>query len=66
MEINEKMTMNDAIKISPAAVKIFGKYNMDSCCGGFQEIGAAAKAGGVDLDKLMKELRESAKQGAVS
>lgn len=66
MEINEKMTMNDLIKINPATVKIFGKYNMDSCCGGFQAIDAAAKAGGIDLDKLMKELRDSLERETVS
>lgn len=65
MEINEKMTMNDLIKLSPAAVKIFGKYNMDSCCGGFQEIGTAAKAGGIDLEKLMEELRDSVREGSL-
>ena len=63
MEINEKMTMNNVIKLNPAAVKVFGKYNMDSCCGGFQKIDAAAKTGGIDLEKLMKELRAAVKEG---
>jgi iron-sulfur cluster repair protein YtfE (RIC family) len=62
-EINKDMTINDVIKMHPASVKVFAKYQLDSCCGGFQELDVAAQLYGVDLEKLMDELRESMKEG---
>jgi hybrid cluster-associated redox disulfide protein len=62
-EINKDMTINDVIKMHPASLKIFGKYQLDSCCGGTQELETAAQLYGIDLDKLLEELRASAKEG---
>ncbi len=62
-DINASMTINDVVNKHPHTMKIFSKYQLDTCCGGHQEIDVAAKLYGADLELLMKELDEVIRSG---
>lgn len=54
--------VKDVIAKFPATQLVFTANGLDLCCGGTHPIAMAAKAHGVDLDRLLKELEEAVKQ----
>ncbi len=59
-KITEEMVVNDAIRLYPATVEVFTRFNIDSCCGGAVSISEAARRDGVPLEELLKALNETA------
>lgn len=57
MELRKNMTMNQITDAFPAALKILGDMGFDTCCGGWQEIGAAAEAKGIAWDQVATALQ---------
>jgi uncharacterized protein (DUF2249 family) len=55
--INTETLLAAAAERHPATVKILAKYGFDLCCGGAKPIEVAARAHGVDLDTLLRELQ---------
>ncbi|MBI3794084.1 MAG: DUF542 domain-containing protein [Nitrospinae bacterium] len=62
-EINKDMMINEVIKLYPATVRVFKKYEVDSCCGGAQGLDVAAQLYGIDLEKMMEDLNEVIQEG---
>lgn len=58
MEEVEKRTVNEVIRLAPEAVTVFGRYGIDSCCGGGLPVEEAARRHGADLDELLRALGE--------
>ena len=44
----------------PATREVFARQGLDLCCGGAKTLAFAAKAHGIDLDVLLRELRVAA------
>jgi regulator of cell morphogenesis and NO signaling len=60
--ITEKMVINDVVRDYPATMKVFNKFNLDSCCGGANTIAASVMMAGADLKKVLEELNAAAKK----
>lgn len=58
--ITKEMIVNDVIKRYPKTLTVFGKFNIDSCCGGGVSIETAAKRDGVDVEAMVRELNKVA------
>lgn len=58
--ITKEMIVNDVIKKYPKTLAVFGKFNIDSCCGGGVSIEAAGKRDGADVEAMVKELNKIA------
>lgn len=56
--ITKEMIVNDVIKKYPKTLAVFGKFNIDSCCGGGTSIEAAGNRDGADVDAMVKELNQ--------
>lgn len=55
---DETMTLNEIVSRHPTALPIFHKHGMDTCCGGAKPLAEVAQRHGLDLEGLMRELRE--------
>lgn len=56
MEIRQEMTLNQITDAFPQALKVLGDLGFDTCCGGWQEIGAAAAAKGIAWEQVLSAL----------
>lgn len=56
--ITKEMIVNDVIKKYPKTLAVFGKFNIDSCCGGGVSIEAAGKRDGADVEAMVAELNK--------
>lgn len=54
--ITKEMIVNDVIKKYPKTLAVFGKFKIDSCCGGGVSIEASGKRDGADVDAMVAEL----------
>ncbi len=59
-KINAEMTVDETIRKYPNAQKVFVKYGVDTCCGGYRQIKEAIKVSGADLAKLLADLEAAA------
>lgn len=57
--ITKNMIVNDIIKKYPKTLAVFGKFKIDSCCGGGTSIEVAGKRDGADVDAMVKELNKA-------
>ena len=55
--ITEDMTLNDITLARPRAVEVFGRYGLDSCCGGAKTLRLVCERHGLRLDELLEQLR---------
>jgi regulator of cell morphogenesis and NO signaling len=58
-EIRAETTVNEAIRVRPASVRVFNDHGIDACCGGAMPIEAAAARDGVDVQLLLRELNRA-------
>jgi iron-sulfur cluster repair protein YtfE (RIC family) len=56
MEIRSDMTLNQIIDAAPGALKVLGDLGFDTCCGGWEEVGAAAARKGIAWEKVTAAL----------
>ncbi len=54
------MTVNEAAARWPRAQAVLARYGLDTCCGGAHPIEFAARAHGIDAQKLLRELNSAA------
>jgi iron-sulfur cluster repair protein YtfE (RIC family) len=52
------LTVNETVRLFPGTVAVFSRHGIDSCCGGALPVAEAAARHGIDLEQLLKELRE--------
>jgi len=57
MKIANNKTVAEIVSENVGADTIFGKYNIDFCCGGGLTLEAACKNGNVDVEKVKAEIR---------
>ena len=58
--ITKDMIINDVIKLYPATIAVFNRFNVDSCCGGGYSIEQTATRDGADVPALLAALDEVA------
>ena len=65
MKITKKSNLLEVVQKYPETMKVFGKYNLH-CIGcmaaQFETIEVGAKAHGIDVDKLVKDLNKAIKK----
>jgi iron-sulfur cluster repair protein YtfE (RIC family) len=54
-----ELMVNELVKRYPATGPVFRKHSMDTCCGGWVPVRAAAERDGVDLEVLTAELLQA-------
>lgn len=52
-------TVNDVAAAFPATLRVFGRYGVDSCCGGLKSLRTVADAHGFVLDQLLLDLESA-------
>ncbi len=57
--ITPQITVGEVVERAPGTDKVFARYGIDLCCGGSKTVEFAARAHGVDLQRLLTELREA-------
>lgn len=58
MELTKETTINELLRAYPQTAGLLNQYNLDTCCGGGNSLAVEASHVGVDLDRLLAELRE--------
>ncbi len=58
-DISADWTVNDTIARFPDAIAVLNTFGVDTCCGGGLSIAQAAQANGLDLDALLRAVREA-------
>lgn len=56
MEIKTEMTLNQICDAFPGALKVLGDLGFDTCCGGWQAIGEAARQKGITWEQVTAAL----------
>lgn len=59
-KIVAEMTVDETVRKYPKTQKVFVKFGVDTCCGGYRKIKDAVKVSGADLSKLLAELESAA------
>ncbi len=54
------LTVGEIVERAPATGAVFARHGIDLCCGGTKTVEFAARAHGVELPRLLTELREAA------
>jgi|GEM_PF-2430950 len=62
MELRKEMTLNQITDAFPPTLKILGEMGFDTCCGGWEEIGAAAAKKGIAWDKVVEVIQPAMKE----
>ena len=57
--ITKEMTVNEVLKLYPATISIFNKFNIDACCGGNRSLEQAAREDGANIEELIEQLNRS-------
>jgi len=57
-KITPDMSINDIIRKYPNTMGVFNRFNLDSCCGGARSLKVVAEEDKVDLQELIKALKE--------
>lgn len=60
VEINAEMTVDEVLRKYPTTQKVFTRYGVDTCCGGYRKIKEGAKVSGADVDRLVADLAAAA------
>ncbi len=58
-KITAEMTVDETVRAYPKTQKVFIKFGVDTCCGGYRKIKDAIKVSGADLSKLLTELESA-------
>jgi iron-sulfur cluster repair protein YtfE (RIC family) len=51
-------TLNEIVQRHPEALPVLHRYGFDTCCGGALPLEEVARRHGVELEPLLRELRE--------
>ncbi len=60
IDINAEMTVDEVIRKYPQTQKVFVRFGVDTCCGGFRKLKDGVKVSGANLDRLLAELMAAA------
>ena len=55
--LSGELTLNDIAAALPRALEVFGRYGLDSCCGGAKPLGLVCEKHGLDLETVLTELK---------
>jgi len=58
--ITPQVTVGEVVERMPATGEVFARHGIDLCCGGSKTVEFAARAHGVELPRLLEELRAAA------
>jgi iron-sulfur cluster repair protein YtfE (RIC family) len=54
--ITADWTVNAVVGVYPTSLPVFGRYGIDSCCGGLKTLREVAEAHHLTLDRLLADL----------
>jgi iron-sulfur cluster repair protein YtfE (RIC family) len=57
VEITAGWTVNEVVERYPESLLVFGRYGVDSCCGGQKRLSEVAVAHGFSLAQLLADLK---------
>jgi len=60
MELTKDMHVSEVAAAAPATIKVFQQHGIDFCCGGHRAIAEACTEHGLDVDRVLAELVQSA------
>ncbi|HVC34378.1 MAG TPA: DUF542 domain-containing protein [Chloroflexota bacterium] len=52
-------TVNEVTAAYPATLRVFGRHQIDSCCGGLKSLDEVARAHGLLIEGLLAELEDA-------
>lgn len=55
--ITEDWTVNEVVGVYPKTLPVFGRYRIDSCCGGLKTLAEVASIHHLPLDQLLADLQ---------
>ncbi len=55
--LTPELTVNDVILRYPEAIRVLNELQIDTCCGGARSLREAAAEAGLDVERLLEELR---------
>jgi iron-sulfur cluster repair protein YtfE (RIC family) len=58
MNIDPHLKVADIYRFYPETLPVLAKYGIDLCCGGRHSLEEVARKHGIDLAKLLEELKE--------
>jgi len=65
MSITSGWTVNQVTQAYPPTLRVFGRYGIDSCCGGTKTLAEVATAHNLSLEQLLKDLHAAITPQAV-
>lgn len=51
------LTLNEITTAVPRALEVFNRIGLDSCCGGAKPLGLVCEKHGLDLEKMLGDIR---------
>ncbi|OFZ11092.1 MAG: iron-sulfur cluster repair di-iron protein [Bdellovibrionales bacterium RBG_16_40_8] len=60
MELNENNTLGEWVSTFAGVSQVFIRNNLDFCCGGSKSLKDACESSGINIEELMKDLKEAA------
>lgn len=57
-KITKDMTINQILKLYPATIGVFNKFDIDACCGGNRNLEQASIEDKVNLEELIEALNK--------
>jgi len=54
------LTLNEIAAAVPRALEVFNRYGLDSCCGGAKPLALVCEKHGLDLEKVLGDIRSVA------
>lgn len=57
--IDASETLNELVARAPAALPVFQRFGLDTCCGGALTLAVAAQHHGLEVNELLAALREA-------
>ena len=58
-KVSPDWTVNEVVAGSPATLPVFGRYGIDSCCGGLKSLRDVAEVHRLSLDQLLADLNRA-------
>lgn len=59
LELDCTLTVNEVARRHPAALAVFSRFGIDTCCGGALAVADAAREHGIDPERLCADLRST-------
>jgi iron-sulfur cluster repair protein YtfE (RIC family) len=59
-QLSGDLTLNEITSAVPSALEVFGRYGLDSCCGGAKTLALVCEKHGLDLEQVLSDIQSVA------